>query len=203
MNTKKSFKIYYLLLVEGPTEFNLFAYLTKNKFRDDFEKSNIKFSDKVTITDTNISKGKLNGVGNLSSFKGKYNRIKKDSRYKGEKLFFVIDKDFDDFSRVENLIKEDGNIVQFIEYNSEYLLLKFGNKNPKKPSDFNNLKEFRDYCKPEFEKRFFKKASEFKDIDFDLIFRNIEDTEIRKSFNELFSTLPFQENVIAKDICEG
>ncbi len=189
MNTKKSFKIYYLLLVEGTTEFNLFAYLTTKRFRDDFEKSNIKFSIKVNIIDINISNGKLNGVGNLSSFKGKYNRIKKDSRYKGEKLFFVIDKDFDDFLQVENLIKEDGNIVQFIEYNSEHLLLKFGGKNPKKPSDFNNLKEFRDYCKTEFQSQFKKKAPDFKDSDFDSIFSNIEDAEILKSFSDLFSTL--------------
>ncbi len=189
MNSKKSFKIYYLLLVEGTTEFNLFAYLTTKRFRDDFEKSNIKFSIKVNIIDINISNGKLNGVGNLSSFKGKYNRIIKDRRYKGEKLFFVIDKDFDDFSQVENLIKEDGNIVQFVEYNSEHLLLKFGGKNPKKPSNFNSLKEFRDYCKTEFQNQFKKKASDFKDSDFDLIFSNIEDAEIRKSFSDLFSTL--------------
>jgi len=190
MNTKKSFKIYYLLLVEGTTEFNLFAYLTKNKFRNDFEKSNIKFSDKVTITDIGISRGKLNGgVSNLSSFKGKYNPIKKDRRYKGEKLFFVIDKDFDDSSQVEALIKGDGNIVQFVEYNSEHLLLRFGNKNPKNPSDFNNMVEFKTYCKTEFQKHFNKRASDFKDSDFDLIFCNIEDIEIRKSFSELFSTL--------------
>jgi hypothetical protein len=192
MNTKKSFKIYYLLLVEGATEFNLFAYLTKNKFREDFEKSNIKFSDKVTITNINISRGKLNGgVNNLSSFKGKYNPIKEDGRYKGDKLFFFIDKDFDDFSQVEDLIKKDGNIVQFMEYNSEHLLLRFGNKNPKNPSDFSNTVEFRSYCKTEFQKHFNKKASEFKDTDFDLIFSNIKDEEIQKSFSELFSTLSF------------
>lgn len=88
MGTKKSFKIYYLLLTEGSTEFNLFAYLTKNRFRNDFEKSNIKFSDKITITEMDISKGNLNGVGNLASFKSKYNLIKEDIRYQGEKLFF-------------------------------------------------------------------------------------------------------------------
>ncbi|MFZ2975096.1 MAG: hypothetical protein WA055_00520 [Candidatus Moraniibacteriota bacterium] len=189
MNTKKSFKIYYLLLVEGTTEFNLFAYLTKNKFRDDFEKSNIKFSDKINITDIGISKGKLNGFGNLSSFKRKYNSIKKDIAYKGEKLFFVIDKDLNDSLAIEKLIKENNDIVQFVEYNSEYLLLRFGGKNPKRPSDFTNLADFRNYCKSEFQKQFKKKASEFKDYDFDLVFSNIEDIKIRKSFSELFSTL--------------
>lgn len=49
MKKNKNFKTYYLLLVEGTTEFNLFAYLTKKKFRDEFEKSNIKFSNKVTV----------------------------------------------------------------------------------------------------------------------------------------------------------
>ncbi len=194
MKKNKNFKIYYLLLVEGTTEFNLFAYLTKNKFRDEFEKSNTKFSDKVTITDIDISKGKLNGVGNLSSFKGKYNRIKKDSRYKGEKLFFIIDEDFDDFLQVKDLIEVDGNIVQFVKYNSEHLLLRFGNKNPKNPSDFISLEDFRNYCKTEFQKQFKKKASEFKENDFDLIFSNIEDIEIRNSFNELFSTLSSGKN---------
>lgn len=195
MRTKKSFREYYLLLVEGTTEFNLFAYLTKKKFRDDFEKSDIKFSDKVTFADIDISKGKLNGVGNLFSFKGKYNRIKKDSRYKGEKLFFVIDEDFDDSLQVKDLIEGDGNIVQFVKYNSEHLLLRFGNKNPKNTSDFTNLEDFRNYCKAEFQKQFKKKASEFNDADFDLIFSNIEDIEIRNSFNELFSTLSSGENV--------
>lgn len=189
MDTKKSFKIYYLLLAEGATEFNLFAYLTKNKFRVDFEKSNIKFSDKVTITSIDISKGKLNGFGNLSSFKRKYDFIKK--KYKGEKLIFFIDKDLEDSDRIETLIKQNGNIVQFVEYNSEYLLLKFSGKNPKKPLDFKNMVGFRFYCKAEFQRQFKKKASELKDPDFDLIFSNIKDAEIRKSFSELFSTLTF------------
>jgi len=189
MDTKKSFQIYYLLLVEGTTEFNLFAYLTKNKFRDDFEKSNIKFSDKVTITDTGVSKGKLNGFRNLSSFKRKYNSVRKDITYKGGKFFFVIDKDLDDSSAIERLIKRNGDIVQFVEYNSEHLLLRFGNKNPKNPSDFKNMVDFKSYCKTEFQNQFKKKASEFKDSDFDLIFSNTEDTEIHKSFGELFSTL--------------
>ena len=70
------FQIYYLLISEGTTEFNLFAYLTKNKFRDSFEKSNIKFSIKVEIVEAGISQGKLNGAGNLPSFKGKYDLIK-------------------------------------------------------------------------------------------------------------------------------
>lgn len=189
MKKNKNFKIYYLLLVEGTTEFNLFAYLTKKKFRDEFEKSNIKFSNKVTIANIDISGGKLNGVGNLSSFKGKYNRIKKDSRHKGEKLFFIIDEDFDDSSQVKDLIEKDGNIVQFVKYNSEHLLLRFGNKNPKNPSDFISLEDFRNYCKMEFQRQFKKKASEFKEPDFDLIFNGIDDKKIRRSFGELFSTL--------------
>ena len=41
----------------------------------------------------------------------------------------------------EALIKKRGDIVQFMEYNSEYLLLKFAGRNPKNPSDFNNLTE--------------------------------------------------------------
>lgn len=101
----------------------------------------------------------------------------------------MIDKDLDDSPQVEALIKNDGHIVQFVEFNSEYLLLRFANKNLKTPSDFNSLFEFRLYCKNEFKNHFNKKASEFKDADFDLIFINVDDVRIRGSFRELFSTL--------------
>lgn len=189
MPKKKSFKIYYLLLTEGTTEFNLFGYLTTNKFKGDFENSNVQFSIKVEIVEAGISQGKLNGVGNLASFKTKYNSIKEDARYVGQKLFFVIDKDFDDSSQVKALIEKDGNIVQFVEYNSEHLLLRFGGKNPRNPTDFNNMGEFRNYCKKEFQKQFNKVASDFKDADFDSVFVNTDDDEIKKTFVELFSTL--------------
>ena len=49
--------------------------------------------------------------------------------------------------------------------------------------------EFRDYCKSEFEKQFNKKAPEFKDADFDSVFANTTDDEVKKAFVELFSTL--------------
>jgi hypothetical protein len=189
MNKKKIFKVYYLLLSEGTTEFNLFGYLTTKKFKESFEKSNIQFSIKVEIVEYGISQGKLNSGGNLSSFKGKYNPIKYDDRYKGQKLFFIMDKDFDDSSQIETLIKNGGDIVQFVEYNSEYLLLKLSGKNPKKPVDFNNLGKFRDYCKSGFKKHFGKKAPDFKDADFDSIFSSVTDKEIKDSFTELFSTL--------------
>lgn len=190
MDKKKSFKIYYLLISEGTTEFNLFGYLTTKKFKEDFEKSNIQFSIKVEIKKNGISQGKLNGDGSFHAFKIKYKSIKNDNRYKCQKLFFIIDKDFDDSPQKETLIKNGGDIVQFIEYNSEYLLLKFSGKNPKKPSDFkNNLKEFRDYSKKEFIKQFGKEVSNFKDSDFDLIFNNVSDKEIKNCFNELFSTI--------------
>ena len=123
MNTKKGFKIYYLLLVEGITEFNLFAYLTKNKFRDLFAESSIQFSNKVEIVEVGISRGNLNGAGNIRDFKKKYELIRE--KYKGQKRFFMLDKDLDDSSKIEKLIKQNGDIVQFMEYNSEYLLLKF------------------------------------------------------------------------------
>ncbi len=72
MEKKKSFTIYYLLLCEGTTKFNLFAYLTRNKFRGLFDESNIKFSDKVQIVEAGVSQGKLNGTGNIGSFQTKY-----------------------------------------------------------------------------------------------------------------------------------
>ncbi len=187
MNAKKSFKIYYLLVFEGTAEFNIFAYLTKNKFRELFEESRVRFSNKVEIVGAGISQARLDGVSSFRSFKIKYDLIKK--KYSGQKLFFILDKDLDDSSRIEGLIREGGDIVQFLIYNSEYLLLKLASKTPKKPSDFSNMKEFRNYSKAEFEKQFDKKASDFKDSDFDLIFNNLRDEVTKKYFAELFSVL--------------
>jgi hypothetical protein len=186
MNNKKGFEVHYLLLSEGTTEFNLFAYL-KNKFRTLFDGSKIKFSPKVEIAESCISQGKLCGVSDIKGFRLKYDLIKR--KYKGQKRFFFLDKDVDDSSAIEDLIKKSGDIVQFIEYNSEYLLLKFSGKNPKNPPDFHNLGEFRSYCKAEFQKNFRKKASEFQDPDFDSVFRNVNEEQVKVSFTELFSIL--------------
>jgi hypothetical protein len=101
----------------------------------------------------------------------------------------MLDKDLDDSSDIEKLIKKNGDIVQFLEYNSEHLLLRFSGKNLKNPSDFENLIEFRDYCKSEFRKHFGKEASDFKDTDFDSIFNQIDDDKIKSAFTELFATL--------------
>lgn len=189
MNKKKSFKTYYLLICEGSTESNIFAYLTKVRFRVLFNNSNIQFSNRVEIVENGITQGKLNGDGSFHAFKIKYKFIKNNVRYRGQKFFFILDKDFDDSPQKEALIKKRGDIVQFMEYNSEYLLLKFAGKNPKNPSYFKNLKDFRDYCKNEFLKQFKKEAKYFNDSDLNSIFSNISDKEIKNSFNELFSTL--------------
>lgn len=92
---------------------------------------------------------------------------------------------------IENLIIKKGDIVQFLEHNFEYLLLKFAGISLRNPSDFDNLSEFRPYCKREFQKKFNKPASDFKDPDFDSIFNNVSDEEIRNCFSKLFSTLDF------------
>jgi len=187
MDKKKSFKIYYLLLCEGTTEFNLFGYITTKKFKESFEKSNVQFSIKIELVENGISQGKLNGVSDIKSFKKKYKSIRE--KYKGQKRFFMLDKDIDDSSDIENLIKKKGDIVQFLEYNSEYSLLKFAGKNPKILPEFKNRKEFKDYLDTEFGKQFRKRASDFKDVDFDSVFRNVEDKDIKITFAELFSTL--------------
>lgn len=187
MEKKKSFIIYYLLLCEGTTEYNLFAYLTKNKFRVIFDQSNVKFSDKVQIVEAGVFQGKLNGAGDIGSFQAKYDLIKRN--YSGQKLFFVLDKDLDDSTKIEALIHSGGDIVQFLIHDSEYLLLKLGGKKPREPSDFNSLKDFRYYSKVEFLKQFGKVAPKFKDSDFELIFSKLSDEEIRATFTELFATL--------------
>ena len=187
MSVKKSFQVYYLLISEGPTELNIFAYLTRNKFRALFDESDIKFSLKVEIVELGISQGKLGGSGDIKQFGIQYDSIR--TKYDGQRRFFVLDKDLDDSVAIEKLIKQNNDIVQFLEYNSEFLLLKFSGKNPKNPSEFENLSTFRPYCKSEFEKHFGMKTSDLKDADFDSIFANASDDEIKSAFSELFSTL--------------
>ena len=190
MYNKRGFRVYYLLLSEGTTEFNLFAYLTKVKFKELFSDSSIQFSNRVEIIkDGNqiVSQGKLEGVSNVKHFKSKRILIKK--KYAGQKLFYFLDKDMEDSSAIEELIKKDDDLVQFMEYNSEHLLLRLAGKNPKNPSDFNNLKDFRDYSKTEFVKQFGKNAHKFKDADFELVFNIPTEDEIKASLSILFSTL--------------
>lgn len=187
MDSKKGFKVYYLLLSEGTTESNLFAYLTKVKFRELFDSSNCQFSNKVEIPKKGISQGKLGGASGIKDFKSKHNLIKE--KYAGQRLFYLLDKDIDDSSKIEALITKDGDLVQFTQYNSEHLLLRLAGKKPKNPSNFENLKDFRDYCKKEFEKQFKKKAHKFKDADFELVFNIPTEDEVKTSLNILFSTL--------------
>lgn len=194
MSRKKVFDIYYLLLCEGTTEFNLFAYLTKSKFRKLFDNSTIKFSNKIEIVEANISQGKLNGIGSLKSFNNIYKKIK--SKYPDQKLFFLLDKDLDHSTKIEKSILSGNDICQFVEYNSEYLLLKYAGKNPKSPTQFNNLGDFRSYSKSEFQKQFKKQASELKDSDFDQIFGNIRNKDIKTNFKELFDTITKPESII-------
>lgn len=72
MAERKGFNVYYLLLSEGTTEFNLFAYLTKVRFRELFDGSSIQFRSSVEIIkDGNqiVSQGKLDGVSDITHFK--------------------------------------------------------------------------------------------------------------------------------------
>lgn len=190
MRVKKGFKIFYLLISEGTTEFNIFAYLTTKKFRYLFEKSNVQFSVKAEIIKNGnqiVSQGKLGGVGSLCGFQAKYNLVK--SKYVGQRLFVLLDKDLDESEEIGNLIRSTNDVVQFLEYNSEYLLLKLAKKKLRKPSEFASLNDFRTYCKSEFYKVFRKKTSDFKDSDFDQVFALVTDEEVRVEFKELFATL--------------
>lgn len=190
MENKKGFEIYYLMLSEGTAEFNLFAYLTKNRFKELFEDSNIQFSNRVEIIkDDNqiVSQGKLGGVSDIMHFKSKHILIKE--KYAGQRLFYFLDKDIADSSAIETLITKDGDLVQFMEHNSEHLLMRLAGKKPKNPSDFDDLKKFRDYCKKEFIKQFGKRAHKFKDADFELVFNIPTEDEVKASLSILFSTL--------------
>ena len=185
----EQFQTYYLIANEGHTEYIIFSYLTKVRFKDLFDKSKIKFSDKIEIAedDIQISKGKLNGISSFKSFEIKNNLIK--NKYVGQKIFFILDEDLYHSKKIGKVIKRQGDIIQFIKYNSEYLLLKFSGKTIKDPKDFKNLQEFRDYCKEEFINEFNKEASQLKTPDLDNIFDKVDEIDIRKEFSELFSTL--------------
>jgi len=188
MNPKKELLVYQLLLVEGTTEANLFAYITKDRYREQFSKSKVRFSDKVEIIKNGkqiVTKGNLNGVGHINNFKANYNLIK--TNYPQQKCFFLLDNDLDDSLQIGDEIEKSGDVVQFLTHNSEHLLLKFANKNPKNPNDFDFMKNFRSYTKLEFEKQFGKKASELKGSDFDSIFSTVNDEEVMVSFNRLFT----------------
>lgn len=186
MGIKKSLKIYYFLACEGYTEYKIFSYLTRNRFRNQFLKSDIRFRDGINITqgETIISNGKLNGVGDKANFKSKYLILKK--YYPDGIFFFFLDKDLYDSSEIEQMVRMGGDFVQFIKYNSEYLLLKLSNFNLKDPEDFDCLEDFRQYCKNEFHAKFKKKASEIKEVELEQIFKRISDDEIKDIFNELF-----------------
>jgi hypothetical protein len=185
----KKLKIYYKLIVEGYTERNIFAYLTKVKFKQDFNKSNIQFTSNVNIAkpSINIAQGNLGGCHNLKTFKKNYKAIR--SKHPNEKLFFLLDKDMPESLHIQDLIIKDNNIIQFIEHNSEYLLLKYTKQNPQHPTQFPDLESFRNYIKQKFKNHFKKEASELDEKDFDFIFNNIEDEIIKKDFTELFKTL--------------
>jgi len=190
VDSKKGFKVYYLLLSEGTTEFNLFAYLTKKRFRALFDNSRVQFSNKVEIIkDGNqiVSQGKLDGVSDIGHFKAKHVLIKE--KYTDQKLFYFLDEDIDDSHTIETLITQSSDLVQFLKYNSEHLLLRLAGKNPKNPQDFGTLSEFRTYCKREFVNQFGKKAQKFKDPDFELVFNVPTENEVRASLSTLFSTL--------------
>ena len=185
---KKPFKVYYFLAYEGHMEFEIFAYL-KERFKNVFIKSNIKFTEKLNVIDENtgeeiVSMGKLNGVGDLRDFKNKYKKIKKD--YKDEKILFFIDKDLKESGDIEKEITQGGDVVQFSVYNSEFVLLNLYGHNLLDISEFgSNLKDFRDYCKNEFRNVFGQNVK----INYDLmkkIFGNISDEVIIQKFDVIF-----------------
>jgi len=143
MKSKRELKVYCLILCEGKTEFNLFAYLTKNLFKEDFDSSHVQFSNKVEIIKGGrpiVSQGVLLGVSDFRQFKSKHDAIIK--KYAKQTLFYLLDNDIDDSNAIGQLILNTGHRVQFLENNSEYLLLKLAGKCPKARGDFKILIAF-------------------------------------------------------------
>jgi hypothetical protein len=182
---KKLFKSYYLLACEGHTEYILFSYLTRNRFRNYFSSVIFKEVNLLRNKIEVIMGGKLNGVGDWSNFNSKYSILKEE--FSDGKFFFFLDNDLDDSQKIGQAIRNGGDVVQFVKYNSEYLLLELYGHPLKCLGDFENQKAFRDYCKEEFLKVYNKEAKTMNDRDLDLIFRNISDGDIVNIFSDLFS----------------
>ena len=194
----------YLLFKEGQAEQKLIQYFRYNRFADLFNNSKIKFDEKINISRNGIKiieNGNMLGVSDRVHFESKYIDIVEydDNLYENKQMFFVLDEDIKDSEKIGDFIKSKGKIIQFIKYNIEYLLLELSGIKLKEPnlkdfSDFNNWhnkdwKAYRDYCKVEFKKYFNKEAHEFKDSDFENIFKNHSDEEIKNIFPELFKLI--------------
>ena len=190
---KKPFKVYYFLAYEGHTEFVIFAYI-KNRFKDVFSKSKVTFREPRNTE--LFSNGKLNGVKDLSDFEDKYIRIKKD--YENETFLFILDDDLYHSPRIAKKIKEGRDFVQFIKYNSEFMLLRLAGHELKDISEFDsNFQEFRDYSKSEFRRVYGKDLKYIINDDFlDSVMLGLSDEDIKKNFEVIFSLCEDNENKI-------
>lgn len=185
-------RIYHFLACEGHTEYIIFSYLTRNRFRDRFSRANtnVEFSDKANVivnADESISGGKLNGVKSLKHFNIKYAALK--TAYPTQTFFFFLDEDLNDSAAIKKVILQGGDFVQFVTYNSEYLLLERSGNNPQHPTAFGTLQDFRNYCKATFLTTFGKEASRINDQDLDTILTNSTDAEIEAIFGDLFALI--------------
>lgn len=185
-------RIYHFLACEGHTEYIIFSYLTRNRFRDRFSRTNtnVEFSDRANVivnTDESISGGKLNGVKSFKHFNLKYSALK--AAYPSQTFFFFLDEDLDDSNAIKQVILQGGDFAQFITYNSEYLLLQLSGNNPQNPTAFPNMQAFRDYCKATFLSTFGKEASRINDIDLDTMLGNSTDAELEIIFADLFALI--------------
>lgn len=180
---KKPFKVYYFLACEGHTEFIMFAYL-KNRYRQLFRSANVKFRE--PRDDGVFSNGKLNGVKSLEHFEGIYSQIKQD--YPDETFLFFLDEDLYHSPQIGKKIKDGGDMVQFIKYNSEFLLLTLSGHTLKDISDFKpDFQGFRDYCKEEFRKVFGDDAKRIINDDFlNGILGDVTDEVIMQKFDVIF-----------------
>lgn len=185
-------RTYHFLACEGHTEYVIFSYLTRSRFRERFSKANthVEFSDKANVivnAEESISGGKLNGVKSLKHFNLKYSALK--VAYPDQTFFFFLDEDLDDSTTIKQAILQGGDFVQFITYNSEYLLLKLSGNNPQDPKTFPTMKAFRDYCKATFLATFSKEASRINERDLDTMLNSRTDAELEVIFSDLFSLI--------------
>ncbi len=183
---KKPFKTYYFLAYEGHAEFILFAHL-KNRFKKLFEDSNIKFRE---LTDSEVfSNGKIKGVKSLKDFEEKYLKIKNNNEYKDLTFLFFLDEDLYHSPEIGKKISEGGDLIQFIKYNSEFILLKLSGYEIKDISEFKpDFQGFRDYCKEEFRKKHGQDLKYIINDDFlDSILGSIPDETIKENFKTIFS----------------
>jgi hypothetical protein len=150
-----------ITLCEGEAEVTIFNFLKIN-----FLNKRIVFKGPEN----------LGGIRDLAEFKRKYYQkirkysLKPATDFKNVRFLFIIDNDLDDSAGIERFIKQNGNLVQLCDPNTEGMILSIIGKGQVRTmaSDI-----FRRKCKLKFKKHFQYEAHKLKDSELKKIFSDV------------------------------